>query len=456
MNAASRRDRYDVVVIGAGPAGLAATATAAGAGLSTLLLDENAGPGGQVWRSISSTPVKSRAMLGDDYWAGESIVQAARASGAEIIHRATVWSLDRNLDIAVSIGGASAFVKAKRVILATGALERPFPIPGWTLPGVMTAGAAQTMLKSSGLVPDGRTIIAGQGPLLWLLAAQILRLGGRIDRVLDTAHGEARFRALPKLLAQPGTLAKGLHYTIWLRARGIPLWDAIQPIEILGGTSTAGLRFRDRTGAEREIQGDAVAMGFGLKPETQLADLAGCAFGFDEASRQFLPLRDGEGRAHGAAGVYLAGDGAGIAGADAAELAGEQAALTLLADQGMAVSSARRREIAARLARIGRFRQGLEAAFAFPAELARSLPDAAILCRCEAVTAGALRSTVEKRAEEINRAKAFCRVGMGRCQGRLCAGAAAEILAAARGVELPAVGRLRGQPPVKPLAVGLL
>jgi len=156
------------------------------------------------------------------------------------------------------------------------------------------------------------------------------------------------------------------------------------------------------------------------------------------------------------AGVYLAGDGAGIAGADAAELAGEQAALMLLADRGIPVSGARRREIVRRLARIGRFRQGLEEAFPFPAELARSLPDAAILCRCEAVTAGALRATVEKRATEINRAKAFCRVGMGRCQGRLCAGAAAEILAAARGVELSAVGRLRGQPPAKPLPVQCL
>lgn len=145
MSVAPKREDYDVVVIGAGPAGLAAAATSAEAGLSTLLLDENIGPGGQVFRAIASTPVTDRNQLGADYWVGADLVQSLRASDAEVIHRATVWSLDRNLDIAVSIGGASAFVKAKRVILATGALERPFPIPGWTLPGVMTAGAAQTM-----------------------------------------------------------------------------------------------------------------------------------------------------------------------------------------------------------------------------------------------------------------------------------------------------------------------
>ena len=167
MTTTLKRESYDVVVIGAGPAGLAAAATAAEAGLSTLLLDENVGPGGQVFRAITSTPVTERDQLGADYWVGADLVQAARGSGAEIIQRATVWSLDRNLEIGVSVGGASAFVKARRVILATGALERPFPIPGWTLPGVMTAGAAQTMLKSSALVPDGHTVIAGQGPLLW-------------------------------------------------------------------------------------------------------------------------------------------------------------------------------------------------------------------------------------------------------------------------------------------------
>ena len=201
MNATPQHDAYDVVVIGAGPAGLAATATASASGLSTLLLDENPGPGGQVWRAIASTPVTARDQLGADYWAGTELVDEVRSSKAEVIHRATVWSLDRHLEIGISVGGQSCFVKARRVILATGALERPFPIPGWTLPGVMTAGAAQSMLKSSGLVPDGRTVIAGQGPLLWLLAAQILRLGGRIDRILDTTERKNYLAALPHVFA---------------------------------------------------------------------------------------------------------------------------------------------------------------------------------------------------------------------------------------------------------------
>jgi hydrogen cyanide synthase HcnB len=443
------------VVVGGGPAGVRAVQCLLAHGLRPVWIDEAPRTGGQIYRRPPPAFQRPPSTL-YGYEARKAVaLQAAgdaAAKAADYRPETLAWDISGGMVHVAGPAGSDALAH-DGLILATGAMDRIIPIPGWTLPGVFTLGGAQVALKAQGCAIGRRCILLGTGPLLYLLAFQYAKAGAVIAAVLDTARTEARFQALPRLLAKPGTLAKGLHYTIWLRARGIPLWDGIRPIEILGRASAAGMRFCDRTGVEREIQGDAVAMGFGLRPETQLADLAGCAFGFDEASRQWLPLTDGEGRARGTAGVYLAGDGTGIAGADAAELAGEQAALALLADRGTSVSSGRRRAIARRLARIGRFRKGLEAAFAFPAELARSLPDAAILCRCEAVTAGALRATVEKRAEEVNRAKAFCRVGMGRCQGRLCAGTAAEILAAARGVELAAVGRLRGQPPVKPLLV---
>ena len=246
-------DNYDVVVIGAGPAGLAAAATAAETGLSTLLLDENVGPGGQVWRAIASTPVIEQDRLGVDYWAGADLVRAVRSSGAEIIQRATVWSLDRHLEIGVSVGGASAFVKARRVIVATGALERPFPIPGWTLPGVMTAGAAQTMLKSSALVPDERTVIAGQGPLLWLLAAQILRLGGKIDRILDTTERRNYFSALPHAFAflTSPYFAKGLALMREVRAK-VPVVSAVSELVAAGDGQLATVSYV--VGGQRETK----------------------------------------------------------------------------------------------------------------------------------------------------------------------------------------------------------
>ncbi len=128
------RNAYDVIVVGAGPGGMAAATLAAGAGLSTLIIDENQGPGGQVYRAATTSPLKDGPILGKEYGQGAVLARALAESGAEVLHGAIVWSLDRDLVVGVSRGGRSRLLKAGRVILATGALERPFPIPGWTLP----------------------------------------------------------------------------------------------------------------------------------------------------------------------------------------------------------------------------------------------------------------------------------------------------------------------------------
>ncbi|HET8996159.1 MAG TPA: FAD-dependent oxidoreductase, partial [Acetobacteraceae bacterium] len=191
------KPQYQLAVIGAGPAGLAAAATAARHGLDTVLLDEQPAPGGQIYRAITETRLRDPALLGADYWHGFELVAAFRASGAQHLAGATVWSVSRDREIGVSIAGRAQLFRAERVILATGALERPFPIPGWTLPGVMTVGAAQILLKTSGMVAQGRVVLAGTGPLLWLLAAQYLRAGASIAALLDTTPSDNWRAALP-------------------------------------------------------------------------------------------------------------------------------------------------------------------------------------------------------------------------------------------------------------------
>ncbi|HET7160983.1 MAG TPA: FAD-dependent oxidoreductase, partial [Burkholderiales bacterium] len=191
---------YDVVIVGAGPAGLAAAATTAEASLSTVLFDEQPGPGGQIYRSISEVADDVSPILGEGYERGRALVEAFKASGAEYVPGATVWSLTPEREIGVSWDGGSQLIHARRVIICTGALERPFPIPGWTLPGVMSAGAAQILLKTSGLVASGRTVIAGCGPLLWLIASQYLKAGVTIEAILDTTPRENRRQAAPYVL----------------------------------------------------------------------------------------------------------------------------------------------------------------------------------------------------------------------------------------------------------------
>jgi hypothetical protein len=196
-------------------------------------------------------------------------------------------------------------------------------------------------------------------------------------------------------------------------------------------------------------------MGYHLRSETQLADLARCAFRFDQETRQWLPEVGEDGRTS-VPGVYLAGDGMRVLGADAAEIGGRLAALAVLKDFRLKMAEEELQRLRAKQASMERFRQGLVQAFPWPAQQAAQLPDEAIVCRCEAITAGELRRVVcEMGAQEANRAKAFSRVGMGRCQGRYCGHAGAEVIAHAAGVPVEQVGRLRGQAPVKPLSIAV-
>ena len=268
--AGAAKAAYDVVIVGAGPAGLAAAATTAGAGLATLLLDENATPGGQIYRAITTTPVEKRSILGKDYWAGERLVAEARASGAEIVQGATVWSLDGAREMGVSAGGASRLLQARRVILATGALERPFPIPGWTLPGVMTAGAVQTLLKASGLVPEGRLVLAGTGPLLWLLAAQLLRAGGRIAALLDTTPPRNYLRALPHALgfALSPYFAKGLALRREV-ARQVRVVRGVTQLRAEGKGRLAEVAYVAGSRGEQRIAADVLAAAPGRRAQRE-------------------------------------------------------------------------------------------------------------------------------------------------------------------------------------------
>jgi NADPH-dependent 2,4-dienoyl-CoA reductase/sulfur reductase-like enzyme len=443
-----------IVIIGAGPAGVRAAETLARAGRRVVLIDENHRIGGQIYRQ---PPPGAERPPGDLY--------GFEAAKAQAIHHALdglqdridyrpetlVWNArERVLDLDGPRG--TERLPFERLILATGATDRLIPFPGWTLPGVFSLGGAQIALKAQGCAIGRRVVFAGTGPLLPLVAYQYAKAGADVAAVLDTSRFATKLKAAPGLLTLPVTFAKGLYYLAQLKRRGIPVLDGIEGFAVEGAEAPEAITWRRGADTGR-IPCDAVGAGFGLRSETQLADLLGCAFAFNELTRQWLPVRDAGGRAS-ERHVYLAGDGAGIAGADAAELAGERVAWTLLGDLGAPVEAARVAVLDRGLARIARFRRAIEAAFPFPHQFHAAIADTLVICRCEGVTAGELKFQVEQReAAEMNRLKAYSRLGMGRCQGRMCASAGAELLSHWREAELAAVGRLRGQAPVKPIPV---
>jgi len=445
------------VIVGAGPAGVRAAQALVRAGLRPIVIDEAARAGGQIYRQPPPGFTRGKpALYGSEHRKADALHRAMDALLPHVDYRpdTLVWNCEDGVLDLMCQGEADA-VPFRQLVIATGATDRVLPFPGWLTPGVYTLGGAQVALKFQGCAIGERVAFLGTGPLLYLVAYQYAKAGARVAAVLDTAATADRLRALPGMLAAPALLGRGLYYMAWLRAHGVPLHAGVRPVRVLGGQRVAGLRWRDAGGAEHELACDALGFGLALRAETQLAALAGCAFDFDARDRNWLPRRDPAGRAS-APGVYLAGDAAGIAGADAAELAGERAALALLEDLGLPADTRRAAALERHLRRIGRLRDALERAFPFPQDWARDIADDVVLCRCEDITAGTVRATVATgAASEMNRLKALTRVGMGRCQGRMCGAGAAEVLAGALGVSPAAVGRLRNQPPIKPIPISL-
>ncbi len=180
-------EQHELIIVGGGPAGLAAATTAAQAGIECLLVDEQATPGGQIYRAVQTISEQRAKLLGPDYQTGRELVLQFNASGAKFLSGTTLWNLSGNREIGILREGQASLMRAERVIIASGAMERPVPFPGWTLPGVMPTGAGQILLKSSGLVPNDGLVLAGTGPLLLLLAWQYLRAGVKIGAILDMA-----------------------------------------------------------------------------------------------------------------------------------------------------------------------------------------------------------------------------------------------------------------------------
>ena len=447
------------VVVGAGPAGVRAAQTLVAHGVCPVVLDEAARAGGQIYRRPPSHFQRSaQTLYGFEARRASAVHVAFDSLRDQVDYRADslVWNAQAGmLDVLHGPTHTTHSQPYQQLIVATGATDRTLPIPGWTLPGVYALGGAQVALKFQGCAIGQRVVFMGTGPLLYLVAYQYAKAGVEVAAVLDTARFQDQLSALPALLTQPTVLAKGLYFVAWLRSHGVALHSGVRPVRVLGHSRVRAVVWHDGQ-QERTLDCDAIGFGYALRSETQLADLLGCRFVFAPQQRAHLPERDAAGRSS-VAGVYLAGDGAGIMGADAAEWAGERAALALLADHGVAVDAARAQALEHKLRRLQAFRDGLERAFPFPISWAAQAPDDLVVCRCEHITAGELRRTVQATgADEMNRLKALCRVGMGRCQGRSCGVAAAEILAHATGKPVEQVGRLRGQAPIKPIPIHLL
>jgi NADPH-dependent 2,4-dienoyl-CoA reductase/sulfur reductase-like enzyme len=454
-----------VVIVGAGPAGMAAAIALAEAGLTPLIVDENPQPGGQIYRQ----PPAALQAAGPHPLPGPGAAPLHRFhqhhDRIELLTGTTAWGLFPPRRLAVTRGDSWELIEAEHLVLAPGAYEYLPPFPGWTLPGVMTPGGAQAMVKTLHVLPGRRALVAGTGPFLLVVAEQLHRAGMEVAGVVEMAPTGDAVRALPGLLAHPGLLGEGLRLLYRLRRAGIPVHRGHVLVEARGAGEVREAVFAPCDGdghpdrsRVRVAQVDTVCAGYGFVPRTQLAQLAGCKLRFAEALGGWVP-EVGEDLQTSVPGVWVAGDGAGVAGALVAELQGALVGLAVARRLGRLdprAFEAAWRPLARRLARLTRFRASLDRLYRLRPGLVTLAAADTLVCRCEELTRAEVEAGIAAGGTDLRTLKVTTRLGMGPCQGRMCWPAAARLLAARTGKSVEAVGPSSARPPIAPVSLGSL
>ncbi len=449
--------QMDLLVVGAGPAGLSAAVSARSFGLDVVVLDEQASLGGQYFRTIES-PLTQALMDSKEREQGLQLVHDFRASGVVYHPNCTVWGLEPHKAYCTINGEAKTFA-AQHVLVATGGMERPVPFFGWTLPGVMGAGGADILLRSGGRMSKlfaTSVVLAGNGPLILLLAEHLLNAGIEIAAWLDTGSLNARSQALsmPAALFDPPYLLKGLRMA----------WHTLQTKRVRRIAGVTNIRAEGDGHVERVIytvdkKEYTIATNLLLRheniiPRTHILQSMGAEHVWDGVQRVWYPKSDIYG-ATSLPNVYVSGDGSGVLGGDASLLKGHLTGIRIAEQVGMITPSDaahHSKKTQKALLRIKLTRDWLRHAFA-PHPNLFDVVDETIVCRCECVTAGDIRRAVADGYREINEIKRFTRCGMGQCQGRMCGSALAEIAANAQKVSPKDVGMLHIRQPFRPVSL---
>lgn len=450
------RNSWDVVIVGAGPAGMSAAIETTKHGLSTLVLDRQIEPGGQIFRSVASSPLIHE--LGGDYAAGRPLAQRFLACGAQFEAGANVWDISPD-QVYFSQNGRSQGVRCRQVLLASGAMERPVPLPGWTLPGVMGSGASDVLLKSASLLPQGPVVLCGNGPLILQAAVHLHHYKVPVRAVLFT--GRLR-NALLAMRHMAGAFARPAYF---LHGMSMAAQTFLKHKCIFGAhdirmeqDSPGGLKISyTGRGGRKTLAAATVLLHEGVISESRITRLARCRHQWNERQRYWHVSADMWGQTSVPA-IRTAGDVAGVRGAVAAQAEGSLVGLDICRELGRLTTVQRDAEATSCrrvLWRCRALQPFLDQYFA-PLPSMLQPADEAVVCRCEELTAGQLRKIVQQGCYTPDGLKAQARPGMGTCQGRMCGSAVVEMIAQTQGLPLESLPLYTAQPPLFPLRIGEL
>jgi NADPH-dependent 2,4-dienoyl-CoA reductase/sulfur reductase-like enzyme len=457
----------DIAIIGAGPAGLSAALEAARAGASVTVVDEYVKPGGQYFRQPQARfrQVNER-VLGKSFAAGRDLIAQVTGHGTISLRTGTLaWGAFDEGIVEIERDDQCERLVSRRLIVATGAYERPIPFPGWTLPGVMTAGAAQTLLKAQFVLPGRHILLSGSGVFQLPVSTQLLKAGADVVEILEALPAGDFFHPIPQPFRHLDKLREAQGYFATLLAHRVPIRFGQAVVEARGDgkVEEAVVARLDKRGhplaeGRRTVSVDAVLVNYGFIPSLQLPRLLGCDTRWDEAGACWVVSCDEDQRSS-VPTVFAAGETTGIAGHRAAVAEGQIAGLNAAADLDLLDV----RQLEGRLrkplrdrARHQSFADHLKKTFRPRPGLYDLMTPDTVVCRCEEVTAANIQTIASEWNGSLRAIKQCTRAGMGQCQGRICEAAVVQIAARASGRSPESVGRDTARHQVKPVSLRAL
>jgi thioredoxin reductase len=452
-------DRCDILIIGAGPAGMRAAITASEQGANVIVINDKPNAGGQIYRNVNQSPLADTSVLGDEYTQGSLLVNLFEHCKAKVFNSASVWHVGDNGEVLFSYNQQTLRISAKEIILATGAMERPFPITGWHLPGVMSAGAAQVMLKSDALVTEDAVFI-GTGPLLYLIVAQYLRLGVKVKALIDTTpkinYLHAGKYAAHALFDIP-TLFKGIKLLNEIRQSDTPVYQFASDISLLDPLSTGSatkVSFNCK-GQNIVIDSQHFFLHQGVMPNVNLTRSLNLDHFWNTQQLCWQPKLDKWGNSS-VDNISVAGDSSGIVGAKGADHMGHISALNLLCRLDMISEKQRDAQASSalsKLAKLNRFRQFIDSLYRPDQNNRIPSKQEIVVCRCEEQSVASLEAAFNLNIKGPNEIKSYTRCGMGPCQGRMCGTTVSELLAKWRNQPVTEVGYYHLRSPTRLLSL---